>query len=69
MNVSDYSRNDIVKWMELLRTQIHDSPSVRLRKLWHTEFPSIQGPWTPFTFRDPKLNVAKFPNVSLFYFM
>lgn len=63
MCVANYSREDIVKWMELLRTQIHDTPSVRFRKLWHTEFPSIQGPWTPFTFKDPKLNLEHYPNV------
>ncbi|XP_020297696.1 39S ribosomal protein L43, mitochondrial [Pseudomyrmex gracilis] len=65
MCVANYSREDIVKWMELLRTQIHDTPSVRFRKLWHTEFPSIQGPWTPFTFKDPKLNLEHYPNKTL----
>lgn len=65
MNVSKYSREDIVKWMELLRTQFHDGTQQRLRKLWHTEYPSIQGPWTPFTFRDPSHNLAKFPNKEL----
>ncbi|KAL6262510.1 hypothetical protein P5V15_005308 [Pogonomyrmex californicus] len=62
MEVANYSRDDIIKWMELLRTQFHDGPSLRLRKLWHTEFPSIQGPWTPFIFRNPMLNLAQFPN-------
>lgn len=27
--------------------------------------PSIQGIWTPFYFRDPKLNITKFPNEEL----
>nr|XP_012226076.1 PREDICTED: 39S ribosomal protein L43, mitochondrial [Linepithema humile] len=65
MDVANYTREDIIKWMELLRTQIHDSPSLRLRKLWHTDFPSIQGPWTPFTFRNAILNLAQFPNKEL----
>ncbi|XP_032672317.1 39S ribosomal protein L43, mitochondrial [Odontomachus brunneus] len=65
MNVSNYNRDDIIKWMELLRTQINDSTSFRLRKLWHTEFPSIQGPWTPFLFKDPTRNLAQFPNREL----
>ncbi|XP_070154476.1 large ribosomal subunit protein mL43 [Polyergus mexicanus] len=65
MDVANYSRDDIIKWVELLRTQIHNSSSLRLRKLWHTDFPSIQGPWTPFTFKEPKLNLAKFPNKEL----
>ncbi|XP_012533842.1 39S ribosomal protein L43, mitochondrial [Monomorium pharaonis] len=65
MEVGNYSREDIIKWMELLRTQFHNGPSLRLRKLWHTEFPSIQGPWTPFTFRNPMLNLTQFPNEKL----
>ncbi|KAK2586598.1 hypothetical protein KPH14_011472 [Odynerus spinipes] len=65
MNVSNYSREDIVKWMELLRTQFHDGTQLRLRKFWHTEYPSIQGTWTPFTFRDPSHNLTKFPNKEL----
>jgi large subunit ribosomal protein L43 len=65
MSVANYSRDDIIKWMELLRTQIHNSSALRLRKMWHTDFPSIQGPWTPFIFKDPKLNLAQFPNKEL----
>lgn len=33
--------------------------------MWYTDHPSIQGPWTPFTFRDPKLNLAEYPNSEL----
>lgn len=75
LEVANYSREDVVKWMELLRTQFHDGPSLRLRKLWHTEFPSIQGPWTPFLFRNPMLNLTQFPDVMpypgliFFYFI
>lgn len=65
-NIANYSREEIIKWMELFRTQIHNSAALRLRKLWHTECPSIQGPWTPFTFRNPIQNLAHFPNV-IFY--
>lgn len=67
MNVANYTREDITKWIELMRTQIHDSAAVRRRKLWHTEFPSIQGPWTPFYFKNPEINLAQFPNVTIFY--
>lgn len=51
--------------MELLKTQARDGTAKRLRRLWHTDFPSIQGPWTPFTFKDPSLNLAEYPDVSL----
>jgi len=67
MGVANYNRNDIIKWMELLRTQIHEGSVTRMRKLWHTEVPSIQGPWTPFTFRRPEINLAQFPNVIIFF--
>lgn len=50
--------------MELLRTQSFNGETLRLRKHWHTEFPSIQGPWSPFTFKNPKDNITVFPNVS-----
>lgn len=65
MCVSNYDREDIVKWMELLRTQFHDGTKLRLRKYWHTEYPSIQGPWTPITFRNPSENLIEFPNKKL----
>lgn len=61
----DIDREEIVKWLNLLKTQAGNHQDKRLRKLWHTEYPSIQGPWTPFTFRDPKLNLATFPNNDL----
>lgn len=65
MSVANYSREDIVQWMELLRTQYQDGSSLRLLKLWHTEFPSIQGPWTPFTFKEPSLAQAQYPDVNM----
>ncbi|XP_023289242.1 39S ribosomal protein L43, mitochondrial [Orussus abietinus] len=59
------TREEIVKWMELVRTQASDGSAVRLRKKFHTEFPSIQGPWTPFTFKDPVENIIQFPDKKL----
>lgn len=59
------TREEILKWLELLRTQSGNSKNFRLRKLWHTDSPSLQGPWTPFTFRNPALNLSQFPNKQL----
>ncbi|XP_059609000.1 large ribosomal subunit protein mL43 [Phlebotomus argentipes] len=56
---------EIIKWMELLRQQNSDSSAVRWRKLWHTDVPSIQGVWTPFTHRNPQLNLTVFPDEAL----
>lgn len=61
----NFTKEDITKWLNLLTTQAGNSDNTRLRKLWHTDFPSIQGPWTPFTFKDPSLNLATFPNNKL----
>ena len=49
--------------MEYLRTKSGGYPKMLLKDQ-HTDHPSIQGAWTPFTHRDPSLNVEKFPNVS-----
>ncbi|CAD1481154.1 unnamed protein product, partial [Heterotrigona itama] len=62
---AEYCKKDIIQWMELLKTQYHDGPALRLLKLWHTDFPSIQGPWTPFTFKNPSLNQIKFPDKKI----
>lgn len=41
------------------------NPVERLRKYQHTDHPSIQGPWTPWTHRDPEINITEFPSVSI----
>ncbi|KAJ9579560.1 hypothetical protein L9F63_004745 [Diploptera punctata] len=64
LNCHNFSRNDIHKWINLLRTQ-SGNQLIRYRKLWHTDNPSIQGPWSPFVNRRPELNLAEFPNEEL----
>nr|CAD7402119.1 unnamed protein product [Timema cristinae] len=64
VNCHNFSREEVSKWVTLLRTQ-SGNPTIRYRKLWHTDSPSIQGPWTPFTNRRPELNLAQFPRKSL----
>ncbi|XP_053594172.1 39S ribosomal protein L43, mitochondrial [Microplitis demolitor] len=63
--VKNFEYLHIQKWLELMRTQAQDGSKMRLRKMWHTEFPSIQGPWTPFTFINPIVNITKFPDDQL----
>ncbi|KAJ8950450.1 hypothetical protein NQ318_010327 [Aromia moschata] len=60
----NFTQEEISKWMNLLKTQSNNNTGTRLKKLWHTDHPSIQGPWTPYTFRDPKLNLVEFPNTE-----
>ncbi|XP_067633936.1 large ribosomal subunit protein mL43 isoform X2 [Eurosta solidaginis] len=64
LNCHNASMDDINKWLELLKTQNGSSSALRLRKMWHTDVPSIQGPWTPFTLRTPETNLEMFPNAS-----
>lgn len=61
----NFTQEEICKWMSLLTTQSGNTEGTRLRKLQHTDFPSIQGAWTPFTFADPSSNITEFPSKEL----
>ncbi|XP_037805991.1 39S ribosomal protein L43, mitochondrial [Lucilia sericata] len=65
LNCRNSSKDDILKWIELLKTQNGPSSATRLRKMWHTDVPSIQGPWTPFMLRNPENNLVNYPNSEL----
>lgn len=56
---------EILKWLSLLTLQAGDTEPIRYRKHWHTDAPSIQGPWTAFTHKNPAFNLADFPNNEL----
>lgn len=62
MNFHNFTRDETFKWINLMKTR-SGMPLVRYRVNWHTELPSVQGVWTPFTNREPWLNIAEFPNV------
>ncbi|XP_061389432.1 large ribosomal subunit protein mL43 [Musca vetustissima] len=64
LNCRNTTKEDILKWIEFLKTQNGPSSSMRLRKMWHTDVPSIQGPWTPFTIRNPEMNLVSFPSTE-----
>ncbi|CAH4034377.1 39S ribosomal protein L43, mitochondrial [Pieris brassicae] len=64
MSVNQKTHSEITKWIENLRTQQGNLSEIRLRKYQYTDHPSIQGPWTPFTFKNPELNLAELPNVK-----
>ncbi|CAH0553217.1 unnamed protein product [Brassicogethes aeneus] len=65
VNCANFSNEEIIKWLNLLKSQQNDKTGIRYRKLWHTDTPSIQGPWTPYTFRDSNLNLVNFPDNAL----
>lgn len=64
LRVNDHSCEELVKWIEHLRTR-SGFPIVKLRKFWHTDHPSIQGFWTPFTNRPTEQNLLQFPNEEM----
>lgn len=64
IGISKMSRDEIAKWLNYLRTR-PGVPEMKYLKMWHTDTPSIQGVWSPFTHRDPALNLVEFPQESL----
>lgn len=48
--------------MELMRTQSSETGVMRYRKMWHTDIPSIQGPWTPWEIKSPQQNLIVYPD-------
>ncbi|XP_969017.2 large ribosomal subunit protein mL43 [Tribolium castaneum] len=65
INCRNFAKEEIIKWLNLIKTQSGNTTGFRYRKLLHTDHPSIQGPWTPYTFKDPAENLAKFPDQDL----
>lgn len=63
-SVENQSKEEISKWIEYMRTR-SGAQIQRLRKPWHTENPSIQGVWHPFSNKDPALNLVTFPDKKL----
>ncbi len=63
MSCHNFTREEVLKWVEYLRTRSGE-PVERLRRFQHTDYPSIQGVWTPFTNASPHNNVTQFPDVS-----
>ncbi|XP_013420498.1 39S ribosomal protein L43, mitochondrial [Lingula anatina] len=62
--VPNYPKDEICKWVEHLRCKQGMTP-MRLRKYQHTDNPSIQGIWNPFTNKDPSANVTTYPNPNV----
>lgn len=58
----NFTEQQLSKWVDLMRTQNENSSAVRRRKHWQTNWPSIQGAWTPFTHQHPELTDAIFPD-------
>lgn len=64
-DVSMYSREQINQWLEFHRTR-NGNEIVRLMEPSHTETPSVQGVWTPFTNKPFETATRKFPIPNYF---
>lgn len=60
----NFTAEQMIKWLNLYSTR-SGIPLTRYVKMWHTECPSIQGVWSPFTNMDPALNITNFPSKDL----
>ena len=67
MDAANKPKEELCQWIGHLRTR-SGVEIVRLKKMWHTDTPSIQGIWTPFTNKDTRLNVTEFPDYENFRF-
>nr|CAG4635128.1 EOG090X0FS9 [Alona affinis] len=64
MSCNNFTRGEIIKWIGYLTTR-SGIPTMRFRRYQHTDYPTIQGVWTPFTHQAPEINLAKFPHDPL----
>lgn len=55
------AEQELRQWLEVARGSSGE-PVARLRKMQHTDRPSIQGVWTPFTNAAPQNNLETFPS-------
>lgn len=65
MVLRDCDHEGILKWLNLLVTQNGNSSAIRLKKMSHTDMPSIQGHWTPYMHANPAMNTTNFPAEEL----
>nr|CAG4650562.1 EOG090X0FS9 [Sida crystallina] len=64
LSCHNFSREEVLKWITYHLTRSGE-PTIRYRKYQHTDYPSIQGVWNPFTNQAPELNLAQFPMEKL----
>lgn len=64
VHASKYEREEIVRWVNYLRTR-SGQRIVHFKIPQHTEYPSIQGFWNPFTNLPTDRNVMQYPNSEI----
>ncbi|XP_054262136.1 39S ribosomal protein L43, mitochondrial [Macrosteles quadrilineatus] len=57
---NNLSKEEISQWLNWMKTK-SGYQDMRYLSYSHSDHPSVQGVWSPFTHRDPALNLATFP--------
>nr|CAG4641280.1 EOG090X0FS9 [Eulimnadia texana] len=57
-------KEEVQQWLGYLRTR-SGVPVMRFRKTQHTDYPTVQGVWTPFTHQPPEINTKTLPDPEL----
>lgn len=68
LNCHHMSSSQVDAWLDWFLTR-SGRDIYKLHRPTASSRPSVQGIWTPFTFRDPKLNVTQFPSEDLSRFV
>jgi len=61
MNLNKFNRDEMVSWLDYYVTR-SGIPIQRFIKGHRTDWPTVQGVWTPFLNLPPELNKSSFPN-------
>nr|CAG4651407.1 EOG090X0FS9 [Simocephalus serrulatus]SVE94563.1 EOG090X0FS9 [Simocephalus serrulatus] len=64
LSLHEFTRDEVQKWLSYMRTR-SGIPTMRFRKYQHTDYPTIQGVWNPFTHQAAEINTAEFPHEDL----
>jgi len=64
MSLDCMERNEVYKWLDIHRTKA-GYPDMHFKNYQHSDIPSIQGFWTPFTHKPADRAVLSYPQESL----
>nr|CAG4643564.1 EOG090X0FS9 [Ilyocryptus agilis] len=64
LSCHNFNRDEVLKWISYLTTR-SGIPVMKFYRYQHTDYPTIQGVWNPFTHQAPEINVAQFPHETL----
>jgi len=63
MSLDSMGLEEVTKWLEVIRTSASEG-NIRYKTFHTTDNPTVQGVWTPFTYKPFENNILKFPNTK-----